>query len=51
MATLELTRENFEDTVPQNDRVIVDFWAPWRGRSRDSLAAARLRERRLQVRK
>jgi len=29
MATLELTRDNFEQTVTENPIVIVDFWAPW----------------------
>jgi len=31
MATVELTRENFEQTVTQNDMVIIDFWAEWCG--------------------
>ena len=31
MATMELTRENFEQTVIDNPIVIVDFWAPWCG--------------------
>ena len=31
MATVELTRENFEQTVNENAMVIVDFWAPWCG--------------------
>jgi thioredoxin len=31
MATVELTQENFEQTVNDNTMVIVDFWAPWCG--------------------
>ena len=31
MATVELTIDNFQDVVAQNDFVIVDFWAPWCG--------------------
>ncbi len=29
MAVVELTQETFEQTVNDNDFVIVDFWAPW----------------------
>ena len=31
MAVVELTKQNFEDTVTNNAFVIVDFWAPWCG--------------------
>jgi thioredoxin 1 len=31
MATVELTTENFEETVTGNDTVLVDFWASWCG--------------------
>jgi thioredoxin 1 len=31
MATVELTKENFEQVVTGNDTVIIDFWAPWCG--------------------
>jgi thioredoxin len=31
MATMDLTKENFEKTVNENPMVIVDFWAPWCG--------------------
>ena len=26
---LELTKENFKETIEKNEFVIVDFWAPW----------------------
>lgn len=29
MATVELTKDNFEQVVTGNDMVVVDFWAPW----------------------
>ena len=31
MATVELTSENFDQTVSDNAMVIIDFWAPWCG--------------------
>jgi thioredoxin 1 len=31
VATVELTKDNFEKTVTENPMVIVDFWAPWCG--------------------
>ncbi len=31
MATVEATKDNFEDLVTKNDIVVVDFWAPWCG--------------------
>lgn len=29
MAITELTVDNFEKTIENNDMIIVDFWAPW----------------------
>ena len=31
MATISLTKENFEQTISGNDMIIVDFWASWCG--------------------
>ncbi len=31
MATIELTEQNLEQTIVENDTVIIDFWAPWCG--------------------
>lgn len=31
MATVELTQDNFEETIENNDIVLVDFWASWCG--------------------
>jgi len=31
MTTIELTDDNFEATINDNDIVLVDFWAPWCG--------------------
>ncbi len=31
MATIDLTMDNFEDTIRDNAMVFVDFWADWCG--------------------
>lgn len=31
MSTIELTKENFDQVVSDNDFVLIDFWAGWCG--------------------
>jgi len=31
VATVQLTQAEFENTIDNNDIVLVDFWAPWCG--------------------
>lgn len=31
MSTIQLTADNFEQTITENDIVLVDFWASWCG--------------------
>ncbi|GAA2352550.1 thioredoxin [Saccharopolyspora halophila] len=31
MATVELTKDNFDEVVGEDDFVIIDFWADWCG--------------------
>ncbi len=29
MATIKLSKDNIEDTIENNDIIVIDFWAPW----------------------
>jgi thioredoxin 1 len=31
MAVMEVTKENFEQIVTENNFIIIDYWAPWCG--------------------
>jgi thioredoxin 1 len=31
MATIELTKDNLDDTIKSNDILLIDFWAEWCG--------------------
>lgn len=31
MTTIEITKDNFESTIKDNELVFFDFWAPWCG--------------------
>lgn len=29
MSTIDLTKDNFEQAINDNDCILIDFWAPW----------------------
>jgi len=31
MATVQLTKENLNEVIENNDIILIDFWAPWCG--------------------
>jgi thioredoxin 1 len=31
MATLDISKDNLQETIANNDIIIIDFWAPWCG--------------------